>query len=280
LREPLLHFVLAGTVLFGGFTLLGDNQESYEDVTTIVVDRRNLLNYVQYRANAFEPDTFGAALDAMTDAELQELIDAYIDEEVLYREARELGLETSDNIIRQRMIQKMVFIMSDVAATGQARDPAALEAYFEDNIDAYAVQPWATFTHVFFDASRRGDDGARADAEAALAELNGTGVLFSDAPAHGDRFPFLRNYVERTFEYIASHFGYEFTAALEALQPSDTLWQGPFRSAYGAHLVMVTDREQRRLPQLDEVRGDVEREYANQQTSDILAELRQAIRER
>jgi hypothetical protein len=178
------------------------------------------------------------------------------------------------------MIQKMVFIMSDVAATGQARDPAALEAYFENNIDAYAVQPWATFTHVFFDASRRGDDGARADAEAALADLNNAGVLFSDAPAHGDRFVFLRNYVERTFEYIASHFGYEFTAALEALEPSDALWQGPFRSAYGEHLVMVTDREQRRLPQLDEVRGDVERDYANQQTSDILAELTQAIRER
>jgi len=170
--------------------------------------------------------------------------------------------------------------MSDVAATSQTVDPAALAAYFEDNIDAYAVQPWATFTHVFFDASRRGDEGARADAEAALAELNSSGVLFSDAPAYGDRFPFLRNYVERTFEYVASHFGYEFTDALQTLEPADGLWQGPIPSAYGEHLVMLTEREQRRFPALDEVRGDVERDYVNQQTSDILAELTQAIRER
>jgi parvulin-like peptidyl-prolyl isomerase len=58
------------------------------------------------------------------------------------------------------------------------------------------------------------------------------------------------------------------------------LWQGPFRSAFGEHLVMLTEREQRRLPELNEVRGDVERDYVNQQTSAILTELTQTIRER
>lgn len=280
IREPLLHFIVAGAILFGLFILNGDEKLASDDETTIVVDRRDLLTFLQYRANAFEPETFNAALDAMADEELQELIDAYVDEEVLYRESRALGLEESDNIIRQRMVQKMVFIMSDVAAMNQTLDQAELEAYFQDNLSAYAVQPWATFTHVFFDASRRGDESALADAETALAELNGGGVLFSDAPAYGDRFPFLRNYVERTFEYIASHFGYEFSTALQSATASDNLWQGPFPSAYGQHLVMLTDLQERRLPELDEVRGDVERDFTNQQSADMLSELTEAIRER
>ena len=87
LREPLVHFVAAGAILFGALALFRDDAQSIEDGRTIVVDRRSLLSFLQYRANAFEAGTFGAALDAMTDAEIQEVIDAYIDEEILYREA-------------------------------------------------------------------------------------------------------------------------------------------------------------------------------------------------
>jgi hypothetical protein len=270
----------AGAVLFGAFALFGPETGPADDATTIVVDRRSLLTFLQYRANAFEPEIFGAALDGMSDAELDEVIDAYVEEEVLYREARALGLEESDNIIRQRMVQKMNFLMADLATSAGAADEATLERYFQEHRDAYAIQPWATFTHVFFDASERGEDGARAAAEAALIELNASQAGFNDAPAYGDRFPFLRNYVERTFEYIASHFGYEFAAALEQLEPSETQWRGPIRSAYGEHLVLMTERVARALPALDEVRGDVERDYASELSARALAGMTDTIRER
>lgn len=280
LREPIVHFVVAGLLLFGAYALFGPDTDSAADSTTIVVDRRSLLTFLQYRANAFEPEVFGAALDGMTEAELDEVIDAYIEEEVLYREARALGLEESDNIIRQRMVQKMNFLMTDLAATTGAVDEATLERYFDEHREAYAIQPWATFTHVFFDSAERGEDGARLAAEETLRELNDKHAGFNDAPAYGDRFPFLTNYVERTFEYIASHFGYAFAAELERLEPSDTEWRGPIHSAYGEHLVLLTARVERTYPELDEVRGEVERDYASEQAARALAEMTDTIRER
>jgi hypothetical protein len=176
----------------------------------------------------------------------------------------------------------MSFVLTDVAAAGagQTADRAALEAYFRANIDAYAVAPWVTFTHVFFDADSRGAEGARSAAAAAGIALNGQGVQFNDGPASGDRFPLQRNYVERTLEYVASNFGYEFADTLEALAPSATAWQGPIRSAYGEHLVMLTANVGRAYPELDEVLSDVERDFQNEQTSATTAAMTRAIRDR
>jgi hypothetical protein len=279
LREPLLHFVAAGAILFSAFALFRDDAPPADDSRTIVVDRRALLTFLQYRANAFEAETFGNALDSMSDAEIQELIDAYVDEEILYRQALEYRLDTSDNIIRQRLVQKMSFVLSDVAAAGQSADTAALEAYFREHIEAYAVAPWVTFTHVFFDAGRRGSAQAREAALAAQRELNADAVQFNDGAGFGDRFPYDRNYVERTLEFVAGHFGYEFAGALAALEPSAGAWQGPLRSAYGEHLVMLTRNVERRYPTLDEVLSDVERDYRNEQTSAALATMTRAIRD-
>lgn len=278
-REPLIHFVVAGSILFGAFALL-DRGTDNDDAGTIVVDRRALLTFLQYRANAFEPETFGAALDAMTDEELDEVIDAYVREEILYREAEALGLEESDNVIRQRMVQKMGFLVADLAAVDQAPDPEALRSYFEDNIETYAIEPWATFTHVFFDAESRGMDNARRLAESTLQELNDNGAGFNDAPQYGDRFPYLRNYVERTLEYIASHFGYTFVAELEALEPSDTLWQGPIESPFGQHLVLLTRRVERAYPAFDDVRSDVERDLREARATESLEAMTESLGER
>jgi PPIC-type PPIASE domain len=278
-HEPLLHFLLAGVILFSAFALFrGDNAEN--DARTIVVDRRALLTFLQYRANAFDPDTFGTALEGMTDDELDDVINAYVDEEILYREAKELGLEESDNNIRQRMVQKMDFLLADMATESTSISDADLEAYFRENIELYAVAPWATFTHVFFDAQKRGEEGAREAAEAAKQELNRRGAGFNDTAGLGDNFPYLRNYVERTFEYIASHFGYDFVASLQALDPSDNEWQGPFHSVFGWHVILLTERADRAYPRLDDVRGRVERDLAAERSDEAVKKMTRAMRDR
>lgn len=279
-REPLIHFVVAGAILFAAFSLL-DRGTAVDDADTIVVvDRRALLTFLQYRANAFEPETFGAALDAMSDEELDAVIDAYVREEILYREAKALGLEESDNVIRQRMVQKMNFLVADLAAVDQEPDAEALESYFQDNIETYAIEPWVTFTHVFFDAESRGMDNARMLAETALREMNDNRVGFNDAPQYGDRFPFLRNYVERTLEYVASHFGYAFVAEIEALDPSDTRWQGPLESPFGQHLVLLTRRVERAWPAFEDVQSDVARDLREELATQSLEAMTESLGER
>jgi hypothetical protein len=279
LGDPIVHFALAGAVLYGAYVSVSDRgPERGEE--TIVVDRRALLTFMQYRANAFEPDTFNAVLDSMTAAEIDATVDEYVNEEILYREAQSLGLDASDYIIRQRMVQKMSFLIADLADRGPDGSDAELQAYFDEHRDAYATQPWTTFTHVFFDAERRNDGGALEAANDLLAKLNSSAAGFNDASAFGDRFPFLRNYVERTYEYVASHFGSEFAEKLSRLPASDSRWQGPIGSVLGQHIVLITKQAPRALPSLEEVRGEVERDFHEELSRKAVAEMTRAMRER
>ncbi len=121
-----------------------------------------------------------------------------------------------------------------------------------------------TFTHVFFDGERRGRDETLALATAKLEELNGQQVPFSDAPRHGDRFPYFVNYVERDPQFVVSHFGTPMAQAVFELEPAQATWHGPFDSQYGMHLVMLTRKAEGRYPELAEIeasiRDDTERE--------------------
>jgi hypothetical protein len=62
--------------------------------------------------------------------------------------------------------------------------------------------------------------------------------------------------VERTPDFVGSQFGVGFTAALARLQPSDH-WQGPLRSDYGWHLVLLTERKAAQMPRFADVREQV-----------------------
>ena len=53
---------------------------------------------------------------------------------------------------------------------------------------------------------------------------------FSDAPQHGDRFPFFLNYVERDPQFVVSHFGLPMAEGVFALEADDSRWHGPFES--------------------------------------------------
>ena len=261
LREPLLHFLLAGGLLFGIYMWSHRGSAKPSSGKTIVVDKASLLNFLQYRNKAFKPEYFEAQLDAMSPRELRDLSDQYVEEELLYREAKSLGLEEGDDVIRQRLVQKMNFLIEDLADTSGTASNEELEAYLKSNQAQYAVAPSVTFTHVFADSSTHGEKAAKEQAERLKAQLNSTHAAFNDAPQFGDRFPFLQNYVERTFDYIASHFGKDFAAEVQKLTPSQTQWIGPIRSEYGYHLVLLTSRSEGRTPQLQEIRSQVEEDW-------------------
>jgi hypothetical protein len=275
MREPLLHFLLAGALLYALATFLRPGELEPADDKLIYIDRTALLTYLQYQANAFDPDTFAQALDAMGETELQRLLDGYITEEVLYREATALGLEQSDYIIRQRMVDKMRFLLGDMSATDATPTDQELQAWLEQNPELYRIQASATFTHVFVDAA----NGDEAKALQLLQELNEQQVGFNDAGGMGDRFPFLRNYVERTLDFAKGHFGPEFVAGLEQLQPDASTWQGPLRSAYGYHLVLLTVLDEARDPALADVRTDVLRDYIATRSEERLSQLVQNLRD-
>jgi uncharacterized Fe-S cluster-containing radical SAM superfamily enzyme len=160
LREPLVHFLAIGIGLFVLFDLVAP-EESNLDSKTIVVDRDALLTFVQFRSKAFNPEVAAARLDALGDAELSMLIDDYVREEALHREALALGMDQNDYVIKQRLIQSLQFITNGFVSAAVDVSDEEIAEYYEANRDDYYVDPYATFTHVYFSNDRHGREQAR-----------------------------------------------------------------------------------------------------------------------
>lgn len=188
-----------------------------------------------------------------THAELAALIEDQVREEILYREAKRLGLDHDDTIVRRRLAQKMEFLMQDTAAIPEASEDE-LRRFYEEHRERYAEPERFSFSHVFFSSERRGAD-AESDARALLGELDredGEGAAWREA---GDPFMLRREYGARSADEIAELLGGSFAEALNGLETGS--WQGPVPSAYGQHLVRISSRVPARQPPLEEVRDRV-----------------------
>lgn len=257
-REPLLHFLVLGAGLFIVYGALhGEDVES--DPQVILVDREHLLTFMQYRARSFDAARFDAMLDALSPAERGRLIKDYVREEALVREAKALQLDRNDYVARRRLIQQLEFITRGFAEQNLLLSEQQVQQYYREHRTEYAVEPKVTFAHVFFSSERRGAARAEALARAELSLLNRRRARFAEAPAHGERFLYHVNYVQREPAEVASHFGGAMQAQLFALEPSDRTWRGPFESAYGFHLVLLVARQSGFVPPLEEIRERVER---------------------
>ena len=252
-KDPLLHFLIVGA----GLLYLGNTLSPPEaDEEKIVVDRAALLEFIQYRSKAFEPVAAVSLLDSMDMQRRGELVSDYVEEEALFREAKKLGLETGDYVIKQRLVQKMSF-MADASVDAPPLSEEEIAAYYEANKANYYIEPSATFTHVFFNAKTRGENKAENDAARMTTTLNRQKAPFEDAVKHGDRFVFDTNYVERTYDYVAAQFGADAAKEIFKTDGPFNAWRGPIMSPYGAHVIDVAEVTPGRTPTLDEVRDRV-----------------------
>ena len=270
LKDPLVHFVIAGTLLFILLSLTRPLQQDDQ----IIVDRQALLAFIQYRSKAFEPQLADSILDRMSRAERERLIDDYIREEALYREALKLGLDADDYVLRQRMVQKLEFV-GDAVAVSPVPEPDDIAVYYAAHRQDYYQSPELTFTHVFISMKSRTREDALHEAHALLDTLNDDNAGFEDATRYGERFLYHTNYVGRTYEDIRADFG---AGAADLIFSGDTPiaeWFGPVESAYGAHLIFISKRTPGRSPSLDEIKSVVVEDYkreVHRQHRDALAD--------
>lgn len=276
LKEPLLHFLVMGALLFGVFSYVS-KEEPVDVSKRIVVDRERLLGHIRYRSKVLDAERVEELLDNLSDDEFQALIDEFVGEEVFYREAKALNLDKNDYAARQRLVRQLEFINQDFLASTLSLSEADLERFLNAHEDRYFVSPKITFTHVFFNAEGRGVREAESLAREKLNELNTSQVSFHEALPHGDRYLYHRNYVNKDAEEIASHFDAAMQQAVFALDVDESAWRGPFRSPYGYHLVMVVKRSAGYLPSLDEVRRRVAEDAAQDSLNAKMDEFRKSI---
>jgi peptidyl-prolyl cis-trans isomerase C len=187
------------------------------------------------------------------------LVRDHLRQTVLYREAVAMGLDKDDVIIRRRMAQKLEFLAQDLI-TPEEPSEEELQAFFKENVDRYQIPPLLTFTHVFLDPDKRGDD-TLTDAEKLKAELIASETVPDEASDLGDRFMLQAYYPERTEADIAKLFGGEFASPLMKLEPER--WHGPVLSGYGTHLVYVHARVESPPPTFEQVANRVREDLVN-----------------
>lgn len=271
-RDPLGHFILAGLAIY----LVLSFREPHEDPDAIVIGRDTLIEYIQYRSKAFDPERAGDLLERMSAAEVRDLIRQFEREEALYREARKLGLEQGDYVMRRRLVGKMEFLTDRDMPVPDPGDEA-LQRFIQSNLQDYAVPAAVTFTHVFV----AGDRGAGADPERAaraiLADLAANDAGPGDAARYGDRFLFRSHYADRDFRFVAAELGRAAAGHIFSADFPVGRWSGPVRSEYGHHVVYLTARSAARAPALAEIRDRVLDDYARTQRRELQSALEQAV---
>ena len=248
-REPLVHFLALGAALFLVFGLT--QETGGKGPKQILVD----ADQVEQLAAQFSRTW----LRPPTEEELASLIESHVRDEVYYREALAMGLDQNDPMIRRRMRQKLEFLLEDL--TAEEPGDEVLATFLQEHRDEFQVEPRVSFRQLYLNPDRRRD--LEGDAQMMLQRLRA-----GEAPESvGD--PTLVQYelTLATQSEIARSFGEAFAQDVVALAPG--AWTGPIHSGLGAHLVLVTERREGRLPELAEVRNRVAAEYLAQRRQEL-----------
>ena len=262
LHEPLVHFFLAGGLIFLFYSLIGpDGAPDNEIVVDNAVIERLKATWQGRTKREPSPD------------ELDGLLADYLFEELFYREARSLGLEQGDPIIRRRLVQKMTLLTETAAQQAQPTEAELME-WYDAHPDLYRMEPRLGFKHIYFSHDRR-DGNAEEDASALLSRLKGLDETAAQ-PGLGDAFMLPHEFPDVGRSQLGRLFGEDFAAMLFTLKPGS--WQGPVPSSYGYHLVYLFDKQDARPIPFSEsktrVLQDRQRDKNEQAIKDLLEELK------
>jgi hypothetical protein len=227
LREPLLHFVFIGAVIYALYGAFAESVVEETDKTIIVTAGEIEWMQSSWQKRWNRPPTA---------QEFDGLIQQYIKETVLYREALTMGLNKHDQVIRRRLAQKLEFLAKDLVALTPPTEDELL-AYFDEHLARYQAPTLYTFTQVFFDPDKRGD-ATLDDAEAVKLTLIAQGDAIEDPGALGDGLMLQNYYPQKDRAEIQKNLGSGFTDTLITLAPGQ--WHGPVLSGFGVHLVYVS----------------------------------------
>ena len=252
-REPLVHFLLLALVIFLVNALVGNS-----DKEVIVVDAATQ----QYLFNREKE----LVLRELSDAEKKEIVDTFVEDEILVREAHKRGFSNSSRI-RSLLIQNMrYFLKKDLPPPTEKE----LITYYNNNIELFKTPASISFDQVFF----KNPDAVPSQT---LRFLNAG----ADFKGIGDKgFYGSLRLVKATKRDISSAFGP--ANARKILSINDTSWHGPFVSQYGAHFLRISERHEPITPSFEDVSEWVAMQwsiYKNRQDLDNdMSEIRKSYR--
>ena len=239
-REPLVHFLgLAALLFIVNVVFSGDERE----VITVDVATQEYL--IEQRQNL--------VLRNLTEQEKAEVIETFIEEEVLIREARKRGFENSSRI-RALLIQNMRFFMNREIPEPTEEE---LRAFFEQNIEMFESP--AT---VYYDRALFNDPDAIPPVSLSLLRSGQSPDELGDVDWRNTKI------IRATEEAIVASFGPHVSPQILAIE--DERWQGPFISENGVHFLRVAERHPSWRPDWEASKNWVDSEWLRIKNQEII----------
>lgn len=239
LKEPLVHFVLLGGLLFAAYAGLNRGDSANPQVVRISAAEVAWLTQTWARQWQRPPD----------ERELRGLVTDYVKETLLAREALALGLDENDTIVRRRLAQKMTFLVEDTARLAEPKDQV-LRKYYAEHSERYQVPASISFSQRFFSTERAASEALKTLVHNLAAEVGERSLLPSELTM-----------VDA--QAVSNAFGPQFNEQVFALEAGK--WQGPIASAYGFHLLRIDEKQPARLPSFEIVHERVLEDWYRRQ---------------
>lgn len=249
LKEPFFHFAALGVGIFLWFSMQQPEEIAEPDADEIVVSEQVFAALAsRFQAQMQRQPTY---------EEAQTLMDQYVRNEVLVREARALGLGSGDGVVRNRLVQKMSFLMTSAAQSAVPED-VVLQQYLTDHAEKFQTPAMLSFEQI----------GLKSGTP--LAEVDALLVGMNDgaAPPEEGLSSLLQRVISNAgLNQVDGSFGRGVFAQLQALPVGQ--WAGPVTSGYGQHVVRVIDYTPPQTPDLADLRDLVLADWRSALANDL-----------
>lgn len=214
-KQQLFQFAVVAGFIFLLFELTTSSKKPEIIVTKAIID-----DLVDLRSQVIGYE--------LNEKEKAELINNYIDEEILLKEAYDQGLDRNDTKLRERLIAKMRFLLSK-----EAVEPSedTLRAFYDEQISLYMMPEYISFDQVFFK-----EENSETIKESFLEELASADDPFS----FGEPLALGNQLKQNAKADLKMMFGEAFANKLFALQID--IWHGPMESDLGIHYIRVFEK--------------------------------------
>ena len=265
LREPLVQFLFLGGLIYLAYALFSPQAEE-ENTRTIVVN----ASKVQWMHDSWQKRWSRLP----TQKELDGLIQQYIKETVLYKEAITMGLDKGDGIILRRLAQKVELLAKDLVIYTPPTEED-LKKYYDTHQEKYTPDASYTFTQIYFDPDKRGD-ATLEDAKKVKAQLEDQGSMMQDLSNLGDNFMVDRYFEANSELQIRKNFGSGFAMEIIKLEPGK--WHGTILSGFGVHLVYMKEIVTPPVPPLSEIKALVLEDWISDKRESLNDEFYTALK--
>ena len=240
IKEPIILFFLMGTLIYILYTLTAD-----------FIDKKNRKIFVSKAQIGLLEESFSKTWNRNpTENEFSAQIENHIMDEIFFKEAVAMGLDKTDLAVKRRLRQIMEIMLDEYTTIYPTE--VQLRKYLSEHPDKFRREPRISFRHIYYPLEEK---------EKAINFLSSLqkGLEVDENMVRG-LFLIPGQFEDESKREIEKLFGNSFTQKLFELETGN--WQGPVESAYGWHLVILSQRIEGIVPDLNEIWDIVEREWS------------------